>query len=84
MKEHGAKWIASACDYLCCNPSISMNGFKEAGILDAMEGKIISVDSFPVDDEDPFAKLISLMMIPINFTPVGIYMFFSILVVCHC
>ena len=57
MKELWAKGIVSAYDYLRCNPSISMNGFKEAGILDTMEGKIISVGSFPLDDEDPFADL---------------------------
>ena len=43
MKELEAIWIVSAYDYLRSNPSISINGFRAAGILDAMEGKIIPV-----------------------------------------
>ena len=38
MKELEAKWIVSACDYLRSNPSIIVNGFKAAGIVDAVEG----------------------------------------------
>ena len=37
--------------------SIGLTGFKAAGILDAMEGEIILVDSDPLDDEDPFIDL---------------------------
>ena len=59
MKEPEAKWIVSVYDYmyLRSNPSISINGFKAAGILDAREEKIIPVDTAPSDDEDPFADL---------------------------
>ena len=51
--------IVSAYDYmyLRSNPSISINGFKAASILDAREEKIIPVDTAPSDDEDPFADL---------------------------
>ena len=44
MKELGAKWIVAAYDYLHCNPSISLNGFKATGILDAMDVGIISIN----------------------------------------
>ena len=57
MKELRAKWIVSAYDYLRCNPSICLNGFKAAGILDAMEAGIISMNSDQLDHEDPFADL---------------------------
>ena len=57
MKELGGKWIVWAHDYLRCNPSISLNSFKAAGILDAMEAGIISVNSDPLDHEHPFADL---------------------------
>ena len=57
MKELEAKWIVSAYDYLRCSPSVSLNGFKAAGILDAMEGEIISVDLDPLDDEHPVVDL---------------------------
>ena len=57
MKELEGKWIVSAYDYLRCSPSISLNGFKAAGILDAMEGEIIVVDSGPLDDEHPLIDL---------------------------
>ena len=57
MKELEAKWIVLVYDYFRSKPTISMNGFKAAGILDAMEGKINLVDTAPSDDEDPFADL---------------------------
>ena len=58
MKELRAiLWTVSAYDYLRLNPSISHNGFKAAGVLDAMEAGIISINSAPLDHEDPFADL---------------------------
>ena len=57
MKELEAKRIVSAYDYLCCNPSISLNGFKAAGILDATKRGIISVNSDPLGHKHPFAEL---------------------------
>ena len=39
MKELEAKWIVSTYDYLKSNPSIVTNGFKAAGIIDAIEGR---------------------------------------------
>ena len=47
----------STYDYLCSNTSIVVNGFKAAGILDAVEGKTdVSPPQVPSDD-DPFAEL---------------------------
>ena len=57
MKEIEAKWIVSTYDYLCSNPSIIVNGFKAAGIVDAVEGKMdVCIPEVPSDD-DPFAEL---------------------------
>ena len=49
VKELQAKWIVSAYDYLCSNPQIGINGFKEAGIVAAIET--------PHSDQDPFDDL---------------------------
>ena len=52
MKELEAKWLVSAYDYIKGNGSIIQNGFKEVGILDAVEGQQLSEP-----DEDPFADI---------------------------
>ena len=49
VKELQAKWIVSAYDYLCSNPQIGINGFKEVGIVAAIET--------PHSDQDPFDDL---------------------------
>ena len=49
MKELEAKWLVSAYDYFKGNNSIIQNGFKEVGIIDAVEGQQL--------DEDPFADI---------------------------
>lgn len=54
MKKLEAKWLVSAYNYLKCNSSNIQNGFKEAEILDAVEGQQTS--QFEAD-EDPFASL---------------------------
>ena len=54
VKELQAKWMVSAYDYLHANPQIGINGFKEAGIVAAIEDP----DSIAVSaDEDPFSDL---------------------------
>ena len=54
VKELQAKWMVSAYDYLHANPQIGINGFKEAGIVAAIEDP----DSIAVSaDEDPFTEL---------------------------
>ena len=52
MKELEAKWIVSAYDYLRSNPSIIVNGFKAAGIVDAVAADVHKAPS----DDDPFAE----------------------------
>ena len=52
MKELEAKWLVSAYDYFKGNGSIIQNGFKEVGIVDAVEGQQLSEP-----DEDPFADI---------------------------
>ena len=37
VKPLGAKWIIEAFDYIKNEPSIIKNGFKEAGIIKALE-----------------------------------------------
>ena len=54
MKELEAKWLVSAYDYFKGNGSIIQNGFKEVGIVDAVEGQQLSE---AVEDEDPFADI---------------------------
>ena len=36
MKELGARWIVSACDHIRSHPEIITNGFKKAGIVEAI------------------------------------------------
>ena len=58
LKELQAKWMVSAYDYLRANPQIGMNGFKEAGIVAAIEDpSVIAVVRGLGSDEDPFADL---------------------------
>ena len=37
MKELEAKWIVSSYDYLRANITIGYNGYKKAGIIDAIQ-----------------------------------------------
>ena len=36
MKELGAMWMTALYDHLCSHPEIVTNGFKEAGIVEAL------------------------------------------------
>ena len=37
MKPLSAKWIIETCQYLNANPTIIINGFRAAGIVDALK-----------------------------------------------
>ena len=52
MKELSAQWLTALYDKLRGRPELISNGFKEAGIVAALENHT-SADS----DEDPFANL---------------------------
>lgn len=60
MKEVEAMWMVSAYDYIKSSSTIIQNGFKKAGILDAVEGQL---DDLPIQsadlelEEDPFRDL---------------------------
>ena len=56
IKEVGARWLVSACDHVCCNTQIVVNGFKKAGIADAItDPDSISTTTENIDVvEDPF------------------------------
>ena len=58
LKKLQAKWMVSAYDYLCANPQIGINGFKEAGIVAAIEDPgAIAIGGELEGGEDPFANL---------------------------
>ena len=58
LKELQAKWMVSAYDYLCAIPQLGMNGFKEAGIVVAIEDPdAIAVREKIEGGEDPFTNL---------------------------
>ena len=59
MKELGARWLVSACDHIRSHPDIVTNGFKKAGIAEAIAdpNSISTTDptSQNIDsEEDPF------------------------------
>ena len=45
MKELSAKWLEGLYDHLRASTQLIINGFKEAGILGAIENPAISTDS---------------------------------------
>ena len=53
IKELEAKWLMSAYDYFKSTKTIIQIGFKEVGIVDAIEGQ----SGQCVVDEDPFADI---------------------------
>ena len=55
MKELETKWIVATFDYLRTNTSIATNGFKAAGIIDAIQ-KGLQPAATEIDD-DPFVGL---------------------------
>jgi hypothetical protein len=56
IKELSAQWLLGFYDYMASRKEIVVNGFKEAGILAALEGQIETV---PVenDEDDPFSDV---------------------------
>ena len=54
MKELEAKWIVSCYGYLRANTTTGNNGYKKAGIIDAIQSgpPVADLES---DQEDPFA-----------------------------
>ena len=64
MKELEAKWLVSTYDYFKGNSSIIQNGFKEVGIIDAVEGQQLSEpDEDPLADIDWFCDYHQVLMI---------------------
>ena len=56
MKEVEAIWIVSAYDYIKSNKNIIQNGFKKAGISDAIENPP-QVEEEQTNAEDTFCDL---------------------------
>jgi hypothetical protein len=57
LKEHSYKWIVSAYDHIRCHLDIIGNGFKMAGIVDALENDLPAPQTLAIeDDDDPFAS----------------------------
>ena len=63
MKEFGAKWLVGFYDHVRSNPNLIVNGFKEAGILEALENDVVpppphdGTSSDKDETEDPFLEL---------------------------
>ena len=45
MKELSSRWFVSACDHIQSNPDIVKNGFKKAGITEALEKGLPEADA---------------------------------------
>lgn len=54
LKELQAKWIVSACDHMKSHPEFAVNGFRAAGIVQAIEQPEALIDD-PASEDDPFA-----------------------------
>ena len=53
MKELGAKWLEEMYEYICDNPQFIVNGFLQAGIPQALDGKLDSTnDGNSADDSN--------------------------------
>ena len=59
-KELGAQWLVAFYDHICSHPDLVVNGFKETGIMDALDKGVVSPPpcdgTFSDEDEteDPF------------------------------
>ena len=51
LKLLGAKWIVNALEYVADNPTMVVNGFPQAGILNALDGGDV-VDSDGHDEDE--------------------------------
>ena len=69
MKELGAKWLVGFYDHVRSNPNLIVNGFKEAGILEALENDVVpppphyGTPSDEDETEDPFLELDTYFLI---------------------
>ena len=51
LKEHSCKWLVSAYDYIRSYPDIIVNGFRKAGIIDALENELPAPDNLAIEDD---------------------------------
>ena len=51
LKEHSCKWLVSAYDYIRSHPDIIVNGFRKAGIIDALENELPAPDNLAIEDD---------------------------------
>ena len=56
MRELGAQWLVGFYDHVRSHPELVINGFKEAGILNAIEKGDVPVPSIDMP-EDPFLDM---------------------------
>lgn len=57
MKVLTAKWLVEMCDYLANNPQFVANGFRHAGISDALDGHRVDDSDDEDEDEDPLSEV---------------------------
>ena len=63
MKELGPQWLVVFYNHVCCHPNFVVNGFKEAGITDALQIGVVTPPSHEgtlLDDDetkDPFLDI---------------------------
>ena len=60
MKELSSRWFISAYDHIRSNPDIVKNGFKKAGITEALEKDLpeadLDLDLQDLSENDPFSS----------------------------
>ena len=60
MKELSSRWFISAYDHIQSNPDIVKNGFKKAGITEALETGLPEADAEldlqDLSENDPFSS----------------------------
>ena len=60
MKELSSRWFTSAYDHIQSNPDIVKNGFKKAGITEALETGLPEADAEldlqDLSENDPFSS----------------------------
>ena len=64
MRELGARWLVAFFDHVRSHPELIRNGFKEAGIIDAIEKGEVTLPSqdqssshLAADEADPFMDI---------------------------
>ena len=72
MKELRAKWLVAFNDYISIHPELVVNGFKEAGIVHALENGAVGSPqhngTFLDDDqaEDPFLNIHMITLLTVT------------------